>query len=502
MLSIKRSWRETTALAGRLCVFANETPQEFSPKRAGSLPPLLSLAVLLVTLGGGVASVQAQQRFITLIPGLTPPQAAVGRAIETLCPPLATAPAGTPFTPAQNDLISRCSEMVVNSGTNPEAVRGALLPVAPEEVPAQGNTSVEFSRVQQANIAARLSALRGVASGRGIRGVSLNGNGDTFAGALASLSPSGSSTAAAGAEASRSLPRLGVFLNGTLTLGDKDATSREAGFDLDAVGLTAGLDYRLMDSLILGAAFSYTSTEADLDSSGGNVDVDRYMGSIYGLYYIGERFYLDGIASFGGNAYDMRRNILYQIPGVGLATGTTTSVNQTAESDTDGTEYSFGLGAGYDFHLRGFTFGPFGRLNYGKAELDGYQETIKNTGDGSGLNLAFGDQDVDSLTTVLGAQVSYAISTGWGVVLPQFRLEWEHEFLNDSRTIQARFVNDPARTAFGLTTEDPDRDFFNLGAGLSAVFARGRSAFLYYETVLGLRDITAHNIVAGVRLTF
>src|SRR5687767_10786669 len=99
MLRIKRSWRETTALAGRLCVFANETLQEFSPKRAGSPPSLLSLAVLLITLGGGIASVQAQQQVITLIPGLTPPQAAIGRAIETLCPPLAMAPAGTPFTP-------------------------------------------------------------------------------------------------------------------------------------------------------------------------------------------------------------------------------------------------------------------------------------------------------------------------------------------------------------------------------------------------------------------
>jgi uncharacterized protein with beta-barrel porin domain len=296
------------------------------------------------------------------------------------------------------------------------------------------------------------------------------------------------------------LPRLGVFLNGTFTLGDKDSTSREAGFDFDAFGLTAGLDYRLIDNLVLGAAFSYNSTEADLDSSGGNVDVDRYVGSIYGLYYIGERFYLDGIASIGGNTYDMGRNIRYQIPG--LVPGTVTVVNQKAQSDTDGMEYSFGLGAGYDFHLGGFTLGPFGRLNYVKAEIDGYQETINNTAPGVGLNLAFEDQDVDSFTTALGAQVAYAISTTWGVVLPQLRLEWQHEFLNDSRTIQARFVNDPARTTFGLTTDNPDRDFFNLGAGISAVFARGKSAFLYYESVLGLKDITAHNIVAGIRLAF
>jgi outer membrane lipase/esterase len=500
MLSIDRSWLEHRAVACRPRLFGNKTLQECSQKRKSY--PLFGLlvAILMVAFSGGFTSVQAQQQIITLIPGLTPPQFATGRAVETLCPPLATAPAGTPFTPAQNDLISRCSEMVVNAPSNPEAVRSALLPMAPEEVPAQGTTSVEFSRVQQANIAARLAALRGIASGRGFRGMALNGNGDTFAEALASLSPSSASIAAAGGNSPRMFPRLGVFLNGSLTLGDKDATSREAGFDFDAAGVTAGLDYRLTDTFILGGAFSYNATEADLDGSGGNVDVDRYMGSIYGLYYIGERFYLDGIASVGHNAYDMRRNIIYQIPG--LVPGTPTLVNQTAESDTDGLEYSFGLGAGYDMHIRGFTFGPFARVHYAKTEIDAYQESIDNTNPGFGLSLAFEDQDVDSFTTAFGAQVSYAISTSWGVVLPQLRLEWEHEFLNDSRTIQVRFVNDPARTPFGLTTEGPDRDFFNVGAGLSAVFARGKSAFLYYETVLGLKDITAHNIVAGIRLTF
>jgi uncharacterized protein with beta-barrel porin domain len=116
--------------------------------------------------------------------------------------------------------------------------------------------------------------------------------------------------------------------------------------------------------------------------------------------------------------------------------------------------------------------------------------------------LAINEQDVESLTWALGGQVSYAVSTGFGVLVPQLRFEWEHEFLDSERTITARFVADPANTPILLQTDNPDRDYFNFGAGLSAVFQRGVSAFVYYETVLALRDVTAHQVAVGLRLAF
>jgi outer membrane lipase/esterase len=160
------------------------------------------------------------------------------------------------------------------------------------------------------------------------------------------------------------------------------------------------------------------------------------------------------------------------------------------------------LSGGYDFTARGFTFGPYGRLSYLKANIDAFQERIDNTNPGFGLALGINEQDVESLTWALGGQVSYALSTGFGVLVPQARFEWEHEFLDNQRTITARFVSDPLRTPILLDTDDPDRDYFNLGAGLSAVFQRGVSAFVYYETALALRDVTAHQVAVGLRLAF
>lgn len=82
------------------------------------------------------------------------------------------------------------------------------------------------------------------------------------------------------------------------------------------------------------------------------------------------------------------------------------------------------------------------------------------------------------------------------------RGEWRHEFLNDERSITAKYVNDPFTTFFAIPSDRADRDFFALGAGLSTVLARGLAAFVSYETILGYRDLTYHEFWAGVRMQF
>lgn len=493
------------------------------------LPLLFVMNLCLMT------SLHAQRSAAPLlsgIPGLTPPQFAVGRAIEDLCPNLNPSAPG-----ATGDLQIRCTELVGNAG-NPDAVRNPLLQMTTKEVSSQGTNAVEISTLQFTNIGARIAALR-----RGTRGVSLLGIalhdlqkmppssviaslwpgqnkatvGDAgalntfprfetgFAGSSSQpMLAQGQSAAATSWAGPNPFGRLGIFVNGTFGFGDKDTTSREAGFDFDTYGVTGGVDYRFTDNFVLGLAFGYATTDSDFAAARGELDVDAYTFSAFGTYYVGQ-LYFDGIFSYGWNDFDSTRNIVYAVPSTDRAGNPvpgTTTVNQTARSETDGTQYAFGLSAGYDFTARGFTFGPYGRLSYLKANVDAFQERIDNTNPGFGLALAINEQDIDSLTWALGGQASYALSTGFGVLVPQVRFEWEHEFLDSQRRITARFVSDPANTRILLDTDNPDRDYFNFGAGLSAVFQRGVSAFVYYETVLALRDVTAHQVAVGVRLAF
>jgi outer membrane lipase/esterase len=107
-----------------------------------------------------------------------------------------------------------------------------------------------------------------------------------------------------------------------------------------------------------------------------------------------------------------------------------------------------------------------------------------------------------SLTTVLEASAAYAIGTPWAVLQPTMLAEWAHEYLDNSRLISGTLIADPVQTVFGVPTNNPDRNYFNLGAGLTATFARGISAFFFYETVLGRDNFTAHSFTAGARFEF
>ena len=120
-----------------------------------------------------------------------------------------------------------------------------------------------------------------------------------------------------------------------------------------------------------------------------------------------------------------------------------------------------------------------------------------------GLNLRVDDQDFESLIGEIGLQTSYAISTDFGVILPQFRGAYKHEFLNNSEKIGALFVQSTGTVAaFNIRTRDGDEDFFSVGAGASMVLTGGTQAFLSYDTVLGLDDISNHVITLGVRGEF
>jgi outer membrane lipase/esterase len=67
--------------------------------------------------------------------------------------------------------------------------------------------------------------------------------------------------------------------------------------------------------------------------------------------------------------------------------------------------------------------------------------------------LSYEDQEEDSLTVTPGVQLLYAISTDFGIVVPQISGEYVHEFLNDQQTIHVVSVTDPTVTASYLTEE-------------------------------------------------
>lgn len=375
------------------------------------------------------------------------------------------------LTPAQQDLVSTCQ--YPNSSDQ----------LTPFQALAQTTLALTIANQQFRNVKNRLTMLRhGTANRIDVSG--LNGN-------MADPLSSSALPARGGASGDKenSFDKLGVFVNGNFGVGDKNATGRELGFEFDSQGVTAGIDYRFTDNFILGGTFGYNAIKSDFDASRGSLNLDGYNFSLFSTYYK-DAFYLDSIFTGGWNDFDTRRNI--QLPGI----------NQTAKSNTQGNEYAFNITGGYDFNQQGWTYGPYGRVSYQNVQIDGYQENASNPGaPGAGALATVGKQNAVSLQTAFGGQISYALSTSFGVLMPTARAEWVHEFHDGSRPVNWQFSSVP-QTPFVNVSDGSSRNFANVGAGFSAQFTHGASAFMFYEAMLGRNNIADHSISAGVRAEF
>lgn len=427
------------------------------------------------------------------LPDLSENQQSTAEATENVCSTLLKLDPVT-LDAGQRDLRATCDALFAASG-DADAVGQALDEISGQQVTAQQTTAIDFSHVQLVNIGARLRALRMGASGFSASGFNLAspGSGAPLS-ALASLGKVlfGEGGASGDDEGGLFDRRLGVFVNGSLRWGSKDATDRESGFDFDSEGVTVGADYRFTDGFVAGLALGYASANADLDRGAGQQDSEGVSGSLYGSWY-GDKGYVDTIVSYGQVTYDSIRNI--EIASLGIS--------DTALGDTDGTQWAAGLGGGLDFGKGALRFGPTGSVNYVRVDIDAFSE--RTTGS-SGLAMRFAEQSAESLVLKAGGQIAYQLSRNWGILSPQARFDIVHELMNDAQRVTVRFANTAPGPgpgtpgdSFVIFTDDPDRNYFNWAVGLAATFANGFSGFVDYESVAGLDTIASEELSFGLR---
>lgn len=392
----------------------------------------------------------------------------------------------------QDDFRNTCNALVGAAFDNANSqTDNAVRALSPEQLfstttTATRTTASQLSVISSA-IDARMQNLRaGLNSSTPYTGLALNRN---------SKALSKFTGGAAGEDDSGGAPPFGIWANTNYQAGDVNSTFEQLGYDFKSGGLTLGIDTRLTNDLIVGTAFNYLAGDAFFDRNGGRSQTNSYTGSIYTTYYVIDNVHLNALASYGGTEYNINRNVQYTITG--------DSVDSTFFGSPGGEQYSLSFGGGYDYSTNGFNLNPYARIEYKGLQVDSFQETEFARQRRSGLGLRVGQQNVQSLTTTLGAQTSYAISTSFGVLLPSFRAEWNHQYSDNSRVFTTSFQGDLVTNApTNIVTRAPDRDYAVLGAGLSGTFANGLSAFISYDALLGYQNVTSHKVVIGARLEF
>jgi uncharacterized protein YhjY with autotransporter beta-barrel domain len=445
------------------------------------------------TLGGNTAitvTIQASDvtRDISGIPNLTPNQLALANWFDQTCGRLAALDSPTA---GQQNLIEVCA-LVRNPATDDASVREALDEINPEELLVSAFNALRLTAVQHGNLAQRLNALRNGAKGVDLAGLDLEVNGQTIGGHA--LQAMYDDLTGGGASADENVwGRWGVFVNGRYATGDKDRTDNEAGFDFDLYSITTGVDYRIRDNFIVGVSAGFGSVDSDYDRGDGGLDIDSWNAGAYLTYFRDESFYFDALATYGENDYDSVRNLSFESD-LGSFSGST-------RGSTDGSQYSLGFGTGWDFNRGGLTFGPHGGAYYFDVDVDGFQESGI-----SGLDLDIGDQSTKSFTVNAGGHVSYAVLTDWGVLVPNLKVDWVHEFEDNSETLAFNFINDPfagdpsdPSPGITLRSDRPDSNYFIWSVGTSAQFVFGVSGFVNYQSYAGYSNVDIDEWSAGLR---
>ena len=398
---------------------------------------------------------------------------------------------------AQSDaenISTSCSEY---ANLTPSQQRAARFTLQGDQVTAQSSNTVSMSREQNSNIGSRISQLRNNSSGINVSGLTINTESGKLGGdwlhaiyntmSNDGIDPQFQTGGSAGSDANKTTySPFGFFINGSISVGDKDSTATERGYKLDSDNYTMGLDYRYSDKLVVGAAYGIGSSDVEFNSTGDGMENSVNNFFVYGSWFE-DNFYLSTTLGYAFGDLDTARRII-----VG-------GFNQVAKGNTDTSQILFQVNGSYDLSRGAISFGPYMQLDIIEGDIDSYTET-----NGGGFQIAFDKQNISSQLLTLGAQSQYALSYSWGILLPNIRMEMKNEFNDSGEAIRGRFALDPTNTAFSISADNIDNFWLLFGGGVSAVFQHGLSAYVDFETNEGLGNLDLYTYSFGGRweLTF
>jgi len=254
-------------------------------------------------------------------------------------------------------------------------------------------------------------------------------------------------------------------------------TRNSRGYDIETGGITIGGDRRLGEHFAVGLALGYVDSRADL-YGGGRVDVNGGMATIYGTWY-DRGCYVNAAVGGGYDSYDTRREGLQGRP----------------RGTTCGGEFDALVGAGYDFRAGAFAFGPEVAVQYGYVGIGGFRES------GSLAPLQIQDNDSDSLLSRLGFHAAAEFLCGGVRVRPQAVIAWQHEYLDDERSIDSAFAGDTGEI-FNVRSTSTGRDALSVGGGVHVQWSRLLSTSLFYHGEIARSEYSAHSLTLGMGFSF
>jgi len=257
--------------------------------------------------------------------------------------------------------------------------------------------------------------------------------------------------------------------------GDIDSNGNASQIDYNSMGVTLGMESACCGSLV-GVFADFGEGNLDTFNGAQQVDTTHQLIGGYVRRNVGPN-YLIGIGSWGFDAYQGSRSLPL--------------ANVTARSKFQGDQLSLYGEAGRDMAFGSFTVQPYIAGQFVHVHQEGFSEQ------GAGLlNLTVGDENYDSVRSLVGVRTSASRCSRWGLVTGTLRAEWMHEYNDDANLIVGNF-NVLGGPAFGVQGIDPGNDWAFLGAGLSVQGNNWTRYFVNYDAQVNSQNLT-HIAWAGV----
>jgi len=261
---------------------------------------------------------------------------------------------------------------------------------------------------------------------------------------------------------------FGLWAAGSIRSGNHDGRNGSAGVDFETDGVSFGADYRVNDVFAFGGGIGYGRDGSDIGSNGSHNDGNAYTIALYGSYSPGNRVFVDGLFGYQTLDYDLRRYL--------------TTNGGFVHGSRKGSQWFGSVSIGGDFEHGAWRFSPYLRGDVARARLDGYTET----GDPI-FALHYDAMDVDTDTGNIGVRVDYRHEASWGVLVPKFMLEYQHDFKADSAQ-GLRYADLPLGPFYRANLDGFDRTRLMFGLGLMFDMNNDWSFRIDYRGLLGSED--------------
>jgi outer membrane autotransporter protein len=285
--------------------------------------------------------------------------------------------------------------------------------------------------------------------------------------------------ASVGNEAQTTNRPWGVYLETIGEFGNVDGDSNASGYHWSGGGATLGVDRRLNDQFVVGAAASYISGDAGLSQSG-SISFDSGLAEVYAVWFQ-QGLHLEGMFGGGINSCDTMRQ----------------GLNGVAKGSTGSTMWTWLLSGGYDWQVESWSFGPQMAVQYESARIDSFTEK------GSLAPLKIGSQSVDALSTQMGAAVRFRghVKGTWTFITPELNLAWRHNYSDTTFSLKSRLASGDGNT-FTVNGPDLGSDSLVGNLGVTVQWTAAVSSYLNFAMQYAQSGQQAQYLTGGVRLGF